>query len=147
MQAFQFPLRRALDWRKTQLDLEENKLRQLAARLDEINLAVVKLDLLKGRAETAVRQEAVVDAGDLWALAAYRQRLIAEKQALAERRAACERDMDAQRKRVREAQQQYRLLEKLEQRRREEWRLEAERELENLGGESFLSRWNRSAKS
>ena len=57
MQAFEFSLRRALDWRKTQLELEENKLRQLAAALEELALAAVRLDLAKGRAEQTVRED------------------------------------------------------------------------------------------
>jgi hypothetical protein len=145
MRTFEFPLRQALKWRKTQLEVEENKLQQLAASLEEIALAAVRLDLVKGRAEVAVRQSAVVEAGDLWALAAYRQRLIAELQALAQRRTACELQVAAQKQKVMEAQRQCRLLEKLEQRRRAEWQREADREMESLAAESFLARWNRRA--
>jgi hypothetical protein len=145
MRAFEFPLRQALQWRRSQLELEENKLRRLAASLDELALAAVRLDLVKGRAEGAVRQAPLVDAGDLWALAAYRQRLLAELRALALRRLACEREVAAQRQKVLEAQRQCRLLEKLEQRRLAEWQRAADSELESLAAESFLARWNRQA--
>src|SRR5580693_6348164 len=114
MLAFEFPLRQALKWRKTQLELEENQLRQLAGRLEEVALAQVKLDLVKARAEGTVRQAAMVEAGDLWALAAYRDRLIAELRGLALRRAECESKLAAQRQKVLEAQRQCCLLEKLE---------------------------------
>lgn len=143
MRAFEFPLCQALKWRRTQLEVEENKLRQLAGTLEEMALAAVRLDLVKSRAEVAVRQSAVVEAGDLWALAAYRQRLIAELQALAERRIACEQQVAAQRHKVLEAQRQCRLLEKLEQRRQAEWQRQADLEMENLAAESYLARWNR----
>jgi hypothetical protein len=145
MRAFKFPLRQALKWRMTQLELEENKLRQLAGSLEEVALAEVKLDLVKGRAEGTVRQAAAVEAVDLWALAAYRERLIAELRALALRRIECERLLAVQRQKVLEAQRQCRLLEKLEQRRHAEWQREADRELESLAAESFLSLWNRRA--
>lgn len=145
MRAFEFPLRRVLDWRKTQLELAENGLRQLAASLEQMALAAVRLDLVKSRAEVAVRQAPVVEAGDLWALAAYRQRLLAEMQALAQRRAACEQQLAAQRQRVLEAQRQCRLLEKLEYRHHAEWRKLANREMETLAAESFLALWNRPA--
>jgi len=145
MRAYAFPLRQALEWRRTQLELEENKLRQLAASLEEMALEAVRLDLVKGRAEEAVRQAPAVEAGDLWALAAYRQRLIAELRALAERRIACEQQVAAQRQRVLEAQRQCRLLEKLEQRRHAEWQKAADGEMETLAAESFLARWNRPA--
>ena len=110
MRAFKFSLSQALKWRKTQLELEENKLRQIAADLEEIALAAVRLDMVKGRAEVTVRQASVVEAGDLWALSAYRQRLIAELRALELRRVACERQAAAQRQKVQEAQRQCRLL-------------------------------------
>jgi len=143
MRAFVFPLRQALKWRGTQLEVEENKLRQLAASLEEMALAAVRLDLVKDRAEVAVRQSAVVEASDLWALAAYRQRVIVELQALAQRRTECERQAAAQRGKVLEAQRQFRVIEKLEQRRLAEWQVDADRELESLAAESFLARWKR----
>lgn len=143
MKAFEFRLRRALDLRKTQLELEENTLRQLAGKLEELALAAVKLDLVKGRAEVAVRQAAVVEAADLWALSAYRQRIMAELRELALRREAAERQVAGQRQKVLEAQRRVRLLEKLEQRRHTEWSREADREMESLAAESFLTMWNR----
>jgi len=145
MRTFQFPLRQALKWRRTQLEVEEQKLQQLAASLAQMELAAARLDLAKGRAEVEVRQSAVVEAGDLWALAAYRQRLLAELQALALRRAECRQQTAAQREKMREAQRQCRLLEKLEQARRAEWQREADKETETLAAESFLARWNRRA--
>ena len=141
MPAFEFSLRRALEWRTMQLELERDKLRQGTAGLAEMALAAVRLGLVKSRAEGAVCQSA----GDLWALAAYRQRLIAELQALALRRAAAERQVAAQRQKVLEAQRQCRLLEKLEQRRHAEWRRAQDRETESVAAESFLARWNRQA--
>jgi flagellar biosynthesis chaperone FliJ len=143
MKAFEFRLRRALDLRKTQLELEENTLRQLAGKLEELALAAVKLDLVKERAEVAVRQAAVVEAADLWALSAYRQRIMAELRELALRREAAERQVAGQRQKVLEAQRRVRLLEKLEQRRHTEWSREADREMESLAAESFLTMWNR----
>jgi len=143
MKGFTFPLRQTLEWRKAQLELEENKLRQLVASLEEMALAAVRLEMVMSRAEGAVRQSAVVEAGDLWALAAYRQRLLAEKQALALKRAACEKEIAAARQKVLEAQRRCRLLEKLEQRRLAEWRKAADRETDSLAAESFLALWNR----
>jgi len=143
MRPFQFPLRRALKWRHTQLELEENKLKQLAAELEQLALAAVRLDMVKARAEQNVREAPTVEASDLWALASYRRRLLAEKQALEQRRRDCEQRMAVQREKVKEAQRQCRLLEKLEERRRAEWDLEATREMESLASESFLANWNR----
>jgi flagellar export protein FliJ len=141
MRAFQFPLRKALDWRRTQRDVEEGKLRQLVAELREMEVTMAGLGLVRSRAEQAVCEAAAVEASDLWALAAYRARLLAELQALARRKREREQQIAAQRELVRQAQRQCRLLEKLEERRFAEWRRAADRETENLASESFLARW------
>jgi flagellar export protein FliJ len=143
MRAYQFRLQRALEWRRTQLDMEENRLRQAAAVLEAMALEAVKIELVKSRAEVAVRQSPAVDAGDLWALAAYRQRLLAELQALAQRRQDAEKTLAEQRRKVLEAQRRVLLLENLDQRRRAEWSRQQDRELEALASESFLASWNR----
>jgi hypothetical protein len=143
VRAFVFPLRRALEWRRTQLELEENKLQRLTAALEELELAQVRLDLIKTRTEQAVREAGTVEARDLWALAAYRQRLMTELRALAQRKRDGEQQVTAQRGQVLEVQRQCRLLEKLEERRRAEWHADADREMEALAAESFLALWNR----
>jgi flagellar export protein FliJ len=143
MPRFEFALRRVLDWRRTQLDLAENQLRHMAAAVEELSLSVVKLDLVKERAEQSACQAAVLEASDLWALAAYRQRLISERKQLLQRRVEAERQVAAQRQRVVEAQRQCRLLEKLEDRRRAEWQAFSERELEALATENYLALWQR----
>jgi len=146
MRAFLFPLRRVLNWRNTQLEIEENRLRGLVAVREQLALEAVQLEMAQSRAEQSVRESAAVWAGDLWALAGYRQRLIAQRAALAERRKACAQQIETQRQKVLEAQRQCRLLEKIEERRRGEWQREADRELETLASESFLTRWNRQAR-
>jgi len=145
MRAFEFPLRQALAWRRTQLETEQNKLRQLAAQVEELAQAALRLEQSKGRAEATVREATAVEAADLWAWGAYRKRLLAESRALAGRQRECEQRVVAQRERTQEADRQCRLLEKLEERRRAAWRIEADRELESLAGESFLALWNRRA--
>ena len=146
MRAFEFPLRQVLEWRRTQLETEENKLRQMAARVEECALALVKLDQERVRAEQAVREPAAIDAADLWAWSQYRKRLLAQQKALGVRKQECEQQVALQRERTREAQRQCRLLENLEERRRTAWRVEADREIENLAAESFLALWNRQAR-
>jgi flagellar export protein FliJ len=143
MRAFAFPLCRVLAWRRTELDLEESRLRQVAAGIRELDLTRTRLDLARDRAEQSVRQAPAADAADLWALAAYRDRLLAELRELAGRKKTAEQELAAQRQKVMEAQRQCRLLEKLEQRRWAEWRAQDDRETESLATESFLAVWNR----
>jgi hypothetical protein len=145
MKTFEFPLRQVLAWRRTQLETEENRLRQLVVKVEELVQAAEKLNLVKSHAELTVREGKAIDAADLWAWSAYRKRLLAESRALAEQKRECEQQVAAQKERTREAERRCRLLEKLEERRREAWRVEADREIENLAAESFLALWNRQA--
>ena len=145
MRAFEFPLRQALEWRRRNWKWRRTSCASWRPDVEEWPWQAVRLDLVRGRAEEAVRQvrrgggrrslgagglPSASDGGDAGAGA---------------RQAECEQQMASQRQRRREAQRQCRLLEKLEQRRRAEWRVEADKEMENLAAESFLARWNRQA--
>ena len=145
MKAFEFPLRRALEWRRSQLALEEDRLRRVSARVEEIALERARLGLARERAEVAVLQTAVVVAADLWALAAFRRRLLAELGVLESKQAVAEAELAAQRLKVVEAERRCRLLENLEKRRYREWRRAEDKEIETQAGESFLASWNRSS--
>jgi len=146
MRGFHFPLGRVLAWRRTELELEQSKLRRILAGIEECDLSARRLELARARAEQAVRQAPATEACDLWALASYRARLTADLQALAARKRAAEQQMAAQREKVLAADRRCRLLEKLEQRRRREWSLAENREVESLAADSFLAGWSRSAR-
>lgn len=143
MPAFPFRMRRVLEWRRTELGLEENKLRQIAARVQELDLTAKRLDLTRVRAEETVRQSRSAEAADLWALAAYRRRVLSELQVLGEQKRRAEQEMTFQREKVAAADRQCRLLEKLEERQCAQWQAQSLREQETLAGESFLAAWNR----
>jgi hypothetical protein len=143
MQRFVFSLQRVLSWRRTQTDMEGSVLQQLTSDLDKLTLAEVRGDLLRQKVEDGVRECAVVAASDLWALSAYRARLLRERTDLAKRKKECEKRMATQRERVCEAERRCRLLERVEQRRRSEWTHAFDREMDAQAGESYLARWNR----
>ena len=66
-----------------------------------------------------------------------------KEQRIAAQRAAREQDLARQRQTMLEARRRYRLLERLRDRRWEEWRAAASRELENFASESYLAQWTR----
>ncbi len=146
MKAFRFPLDTVLDWRKTRLEAEEAALSRLAAERDRAEVEVRENREAGARAEREVMGAQEATAADLWALDGYRQAVTARARALEERVRAAEKQMAAQRGRVQEARRQCRLLENLKERRAAEWRQEADREVENFAGDSYLARWNREAR-
>ena len=51
MKAFQFPLERALEWRRRQLEIEESRFKQQAAALAELDRTRAELESVAIRAE------------------------------------------------------------------------------------------------
>ena len=139
MKAFLFPLERALDWRRLQLELEENRFRTLAAALAELDRARAGLEADAIRAELQVRAWAPLAGRDLAALACFRAYVHSQQRTLASRRAACQREFEAQHKAMLEARRRCRLLENLRQRRWAEWQRDCDRETEQLAAECYLA--------
>ena len=140
MKAFRFPLERALSWRRTQMELEESKLRQQTANLAELDRLRTQMKSEAIRAETDLRSRPSVSGQDLAALGNYRAYLRQEDERIASHRTNCERQLAEQQKVLLETRRRYRLLDRLRERRFQEWQAAADRELETLAAESHLAR-------
>lgn len=147
MTRFQFPLQKVLDWRKTQLELEEARFRQRAAELGAVERARAELQASAVHTEYEVRKWGSVAGDDLGALAAYRAHVKAEECRLAARRAECARTLATQQTAMLEARRRCRLLEKLKERRLAEWKTAADKELDEIASESFLAQWGSAERS
>jgi flagellar export protein FliJ len=146
MTRFHFPLQRVLDWRRTQLEVEEAKFRQAVATLSALDHAGAELDASAVRTECEVRRWDPVGGGDLAALGAYRLRVRSEKARLQAKRSECARAVAAQQAAMLEARRRFRLLERLKERRLAEWKTAQERELEEIASEAYLAQWGRSGR-
>ena len=146
MTKFQFSLQRVLDWRRTQLDLEEAKVRQATSALAAVDAAQVDLESAGATAEVAVRRWAPVAGRDLHALGSYRRHIRSQQDALAVRRAECARQLAAQQAVMWEARRSCELLERLRDRRLAEWTAAQNRELEALASESYIAQWRPPSK-
>jgi flagellar export protein FliJ len=143
MTTFRFGLEKVLEWRRRQLEAEENRFKQQAAALAELDRRREWMQSEGASADRGVRQWQSLTGGDLAALAEFREHVHRQMQVLAARHAECQRDLDERRRAMLEARRRARLLERLKERRWEEWRAAAGQELEELAAESYLSRWNR----
>jgi flagellar export protein FliJ len=143
MKRFEFPLETARRWRLEQQDLEEMKLRQIAAELQQIVLRRKRLDAEYAHSESLLRSAPTVVAEDFVNLENFRRYLRKQTEALDQARAQCEKRIEAQRARVLDARRKFELLEHLKKRKREDWRLESLKEEETLASELFLAKWNR----
>ena len=139
MRPFQFPLEKALEWRRLQLELEESRFKRQSAALAQLDRTRAELEVSVIRAEVQVRAWTPLAGKDLAALAGYREHVERKEQALAKRRATCQEQLVAQQRLMLEARRRFRLLERLRERRLAEWRVERDRELEEFATECYLA--------
>ena len=83
------------------------------------------------------------EAQELVAADLYLRHLSAEKRRHASRVAEWQARASKQQQAVVEARRRVRLIEKLEERQRRDWKAAADREQENLASELYLGRWKR----
>jgi hypothetical protein len=141
--AFRFPLKRVLDWRRTQLKLEETRYKQQAGELAALDRARAEAEAAGIRAEVQVRAWGDVYGRDLGALDGFRRSVKAHEEEIARRRAECSLRLDEQQGVMLEARRRCRLLERLEERKAAEWRAARDREIEEAAAESYLAKWGR----
>ncbi len=147
MEKFKFRLQRVLDFRETQLELEEQKFRLESEALAELDRLA---DALKAEAAEADRRVLLADTitgTDLQALGHFRIEFRKRETALHARRAERMKSLAARQAAMMEARRTCKLLERLKDRRFLEWRAAAESELESLASESFLAQWVRRPRS
>ncbi len=130
MKAFRFRLDRVLDWRHTELDLEESRLKQMHAAVAALDRERAELEsnATEARRQVALRES--VDARDLHALSAFREAVDLQRQRLAVKRRQREAEIVTQQQKLLEARRRCRLLENLRERRMAEWKYETQRQEE-----------------
>lgn len=143
MRSFSFPLEKVLEWRRTQLEIEEAKFKSESAALAELDRLRAECEASGIKAELQVREWDPVTGRDLAALGDFRLRVKAREAEIALLRAAQFEKLTAQGAAMLEARRRCRLLERLKERRIGEWRRAENRELEELASESYIAGWNR----
>jgi len=143
MRSFRFSLEKVLSWRRTELQAEEARLAALFAQRTRLDAARAEIRAVRDRAGSRMLEAGPIDGVELASLSGYLRRLEKELIALDRQRAQSGEEILKQRARVVDAHRRVRLLEKLKDRRLGEWRLDWQRENENLASESFLARWRR----
>jgi flagellar export protein FliJ len=140
---FRFRLQKVLDWRRTELEMEEIKFKRQSAALADLDRARAQLEAAGVKAEVQVRDWVPLAGRDLAALGNFRLFVKLKERDIARRRVECRQKLDAQQRVMLEARRRCRLLERLKERRLSEWELAENRELEQLAAESHLAQWFR----
>jgi len=141
MTSFHFRLEKVLEWRRRQLDREDNGFKREMAALAELDRRHAGLEATAIGAEIQVREWSPLAGSDLAALGGFRLWVKQEEKALAAARADREKRAEAQRRVMLEARRRCRLLERLREKRLEDWERARDREIEDLASESHMARW------
>jgi hypothetical protein len=139
MAGFRFPLERVLEWRRTQLEMEEMRFRAAAAALAELDRMRAELGAAGMKAESQVREWSKVSGEDLAALGNFRLRIKQKERDIDGMRAQRLRRLAERESALLEARRRCRLLERLKERRIEEWQAASDREMEAMAAELYLA--------
>jgi uncharacterized sporulation protein YeaH/YhbH (DUF444 family) len=142
MKTFRFPLEKALDWRRIQLELEEVRYKQQVGALAGLDRQRAEVEASGIRAEIQVREWRPIAARDLTALGDFRLYVKARESAIARQRFEAAQKLAEQQKLMLEARRRCRLLERLKERRLAEWTTARDHEVEEIAAESYLARWS-----
>ncbi|HWQ56915.1 MAG TPA: hypothetical protein VN442_24720 [Bryobacteraceae bacterium] len=143
MTRFRFRLESVLGWRRAQLEAEEFRLQPLLEACARVEQEIAAIEQARSVAEREVRASGAVAAPELWALSAYRDAARGRAVSLAVRRRECGAEVERQRERIAAARRRCRLLERLRERRLEEWEYQQARELDTFASDAYLARWKR----
>lgn len=142
MKPFRFRLEKVLAWRRTELELEQYKMRLLSAELEQIEQSRARLTAERVVAEREILRARRIDGADLNVHAARLYYLDQQERALLRRRREQEQRIAEAHMRLLEARRRLRLLGKLKASRHAHWEAELNRELEAFAVETHLARWN-----
>jgi flagellar biosynthesis chaperone FliJ len=123
---------------------EEEKLAGLQHKLGELvhlENAIIAAQL---KSEMGILGLPSIEGSDLQALAAFQARIHVERAKLRVQRTQCEAEIAKQRNRLVKARKDFRVLEKLKEKRWRTWVYLSDREVEHTAAESYISKWVRS---
>lgn len=140
MKAFKFPLEKVLGWRHLQMRTEEDRLAGIQRQLETLTRRADALAAAEEKAKTDLLNRPTVHGSDLQAFTAFQERVRKERALLAAEIAQCQKRIAAQRARLLKARKDFRVLEKLRERRVDAWNYSFNHELEELAADAHISR-------
>lgn len=141
MKKFTFPLESALHWRRRQMETEQARLEALERQRAVMASLLAGLEQSWVAAAEAVTKAKVIEASELEQLSHYRIAADTKKRRVEGDLRVLAGKLEEQKTRLVEATRQFRLIEKLKERRKEEWQRQVDLQLEQEAGELYLAQW------
>lgn len=139
MQSFRFRLQRVLDWQQKVCQAEEEKLRLRLLEVAQCQEKLAKLSARSVAMEHEFLGQSAMIPPDLKAFAEFRRSTVKERRELAREQEKKEALLAEQRQKLLAERRKLQVFEKLRQRAWNEYTVAADKELEALGLESYLS--------
>jgi flagellar export protein FliJ len=139
MRKFTFPLARVIDWRQTQLRIEESSLARLHAELRGIETCLAEMRAAREQSENAILTAGSVTGAELRDFDAFKKASKVEFEKLTKAAADSRKRIATQIEVLSRKRRDLRLLENLRHRKLDAWRADLEREIDNEATELYLA--------
>jgi flagellar FliJ protein len=140
MKAFEFRLERIAEYRRQQADLARNELQRMTSIMDRLTAERDRVEQQAIEMRTATMSRPDLNGQDLMALSSYEDHAARTVRQIELKKTELAKQIDKQRSLVREAERNVKLLDRLRDRKFQEWRAESDRELDALAADSHLAR-------
>ena len=141
MKKFEFPLARVLDWRRTQVQIQEGKLERLYAELRAIETSLQHMQREREQSGQALLVGGSVMGAELAALDTFKKAAAVECAKLADQAAASRKRIGAQLQVVIQKRRDVKLLDHLRARKLEAWNTELARDIDREASELHLAKF------
>jgi flagellar export protein FliJ len=147
MKKFSFALDKLRSWRQIQCDTEQARLQALLLEDRQIQQRRARLAQDLDRSLAAVVEGRFNQAEELFALNQFSMFVQGESQRLAHLQSQLAQTIEKQRRVLIEARRHVEVLDQVRESRLKQWRVDVEREQENLVAELVVARWKTAAGS
>jgi flagellar FliJ protein len=141
MKKFRFPLDRLLNYRRAQLAAERAKLERILAEQRALRERRAALEREDSAIRENLRRLPELTSAELEAAAAFRRYAEAESVRLLSAEGELASRLERQRQTVLAARREVEVLERLREKKREDWRRELDREMEAQVADLVVARW------
>jgi flagellar export protein FliJ len=141
VKAFRFPLDRALHIRRAQFEIEQAKLQLMTREREQLEIKVTEIVTEAATARRTLATQALLVPGEISTMPDYQRGTKQMLLKLEQQKVDLARRSQEQKRQTLEAERKVKLLEKLREKRFDEWETQMEKDQEAFTADAYLARW------
>jgi flagellar export protein FliJ len=141
VKAFRFPLDRALHIRRAQFEIEQAKLQLITREREQLEIKVTEIVTEAATARRTLATQALLVPGEISTMPDYQRGTKQMLLKLEQQKVDLARRSQEQKRQTLEAERKVKLLEKLREKRFDEWETQMEKDQEAFTADAYLARW------